>query len=212
MTEIKSFNFEMYNNFKIVAKDFWESKAIPKWIQNAEQLCMVLQAWYDLGLNITQSLSWLYIVNWIVTVYGTMAWLLMKKAWYDWEVLESTSKLCRIEIWKIWSDKKSQIEYIIEEAQFAWLLDWWMGIRRKYPKDMLFWKCLSRARKTFCPDALWWMPVYEDYQEIEKEKSAVMVDEKDLLKDFEEPELQTLPDNEQKTFDQYSNDNKNDIK
>lgn len=184
--EIKPFNFEMYQNFKIVAKDFWESKAIPKGITNAEQLAMIMQAWLELWIWITQSLWGLCIINWIVSAYWTTAWMLMKRAWYDRKIVESSSKICKIKIWK-WEEstasKIDEVDFVMYEAINAWIST--KDNRVKYPKDMLYWKCLARARKRICPEALGWMPIYEDYQDIEVEnKKFSDEDEKKVLENF----------------------------
>jgi len=44
MTALKTFDMNQYQNFKLIAKDFFESKALPKRIDNAEKMTMILQA------------------------------------------------------------------------------------------------------------------------------------------------------------------------
>jgi hypothetical protein len=40
----RKFDMTQYQNFKEIAKDFFESKALPKWIDNPEKMVMILQA------------------------------------------------------------------------------------------------------------------------------------------------------------------------
>ena len=169
--EIKQFiDVEGFEQIKTVADYFVEQKALPKWIANAGQLVMLMQAWKDLWLSITQSMAGLVMINGVITVYGNVWALLMKKAWYDWRVEESTSKKCRIKIWK-WEKeseaiKTDEVEYTMEEAEHAGIA--WSAIWTKYPQEMVYWKCIARARKRICPEALSGYSIYEDYQEIEK--------------------------------------------
>lgn len=62
------------------------------------------------------------------------------------------------------------IEYKYSEAVKAGIVknDPWV----KYTDDMLYWKCLARARKQVCPEVLDGVAMYEDYQEIEGKASS----------------------------------------
>lgn len=173
--EIKTFvDLAEFEKIQKVVDYFIAQKALPKWIANAGQFVMVLQAGKDLWLSMTSSMAGIALINWIITVHGTVGALVMKKTGIDWRVLESTSKHCEIEIWR-WKDeettRKEKIKYTIEEAQNAWLLS--KDNRKNYPKDMLYRKCLARARKIFCPEVLDWVAIYEDYQDIEKDTPVV---------------------------------------
>lgn len=57
------------------------------------------------------------------------------------------------------------MQYAYSEAVQAGLTsnDTW----KKYADDMLYWKCLARARKQVCPEVLEGVPFYEDYKELE---------------------------------------------
>jgi len=165
MWEIKQFiDLKWFEEIKTIAQYFVEQKALPKWIINAWQLVMLMQAWKDLWLSITQSMAGLVMINWVITVYGNVWALLMKRAWYDWEVIESNSKHCKIKIFK-W-DKIDEVEYDMTEAQFAWIN--WSAVWTKYPQEMIYRKCIARARKRICPEVLDWYSIYEDYQEMDK--------------------------------------------
>ena len=100
-------------------------------------------------------------------------------------MIESTSKVCKIKIWKWESEEKAikvdEVEYSFEEAKFAWIVKWpWLA----YPQEMIYRKCLARARKRICPEVLDWYAIYEDYQEMERP----VVVEADVMKDFKKNE------------------------
>lgn len=64
-----------------------EQKALPKGVDNAGKLVMLLQAGRDLGLSPTQCFSGLAMINGIITVFGNVGALMMKRGGYSWEVL-----------------------------------------------------------------------------------------------------------------------------
>lgn len=185
--EIKQFiDLEWFEKIKTMAEYFVSSNALPKGIDNAWKLVMVLQAWKDLWLTVTQSMAGIALINGVVTVFGNIGALIMKRAWYDWKVIESTSKVCKIKIWKWESEEKAtkidEVMYDYEEAKFAWIIKWpWL----QYPQEMIYWKCIARARKRVCPEVMDWYAIYEDYQEIEK----VVVDEVKVMENFSKVEV-----------------------
>lgn len=156
----RKFDMTQYQNFKEIAKDFFESKALPKWIDNPEKMVMILQAWADLWLSPTQAINWLYMVNWKISVYWETAILLMKQAGYTIEILESTSKNAKVKISKNWVEQ--EFEYTIWEAEHAGLLTGGMWIWKKYPRQMLLYKALAFCRKFFAPDCLWGYLIKEE--------------------------------------------------
>lgn len=184
--EMKQFiDLEWFEKIKTIAEYFVQSNALPKGVDNAWKLVMVLQAWKDLWLSVTQSMAGIALINGVVTVFGNVWALMMKRAWYDWKIIESTSKVCKIKIWKWESEEKAtktdEVEYSFEEAKFAGIVKWpWLS----YPQEMIYWKCLARARKRVCPEVMEWVAIYEDYQEIEKP----VVDESNIMENFKKAE------------------------
>lgn len=159
-----------------------EKKALPPNIQNAGQYLVQLQTWEELWLTRMQATSGITIINGVPTVFWQVAASLMKK-FVDWDIVESTSKLCKIKIrYKDNPERTAEFEYKIEEAEHADLTkrDNW----KKYPQDMLYYKALARARKRFCPDVMNWMAIYEDYQDVVKTEATIIdADESDELID-----------------------------
>lgn len=64
------FNPIVYAQMKQMATDFIASQAIPKGISNAEQLIMVFQAGYEMGMKPVEAMNSLYIVNGKITLWG----------------------------------------------------------------------------------------------------------------------------------------------
>lgn len=173
-SEIKPFiDLEQFEKIKKFAQYFVDQKALPKGVDNAGKLVMLLQAGRDLWLSVTQTMSWLAIINGVVTVFGTVGATMIRRAGYDWKILESTATVCKISISKEWREAM-EVQYLMEEAKHAGLTNsvtW-----QKYPQEMLFWKVLARARKRYCPEVMDWVALYEDYQELEKPENVQVID------------------------------------
>ena len=169
-TAIKQFiDMSQFDTITKYVDYFVTNNALPANIKNGWQYVMVLQMWYELGMSPMQAINGITIINGVCTVHWQIAAWMMKSE-VDRDVEESTSKICKIKIRrKDAPERIANIEYKIEEAQNAKLLDKdnWV----KYPQDMLFYKCLARARKRFCPELLGGIALYEDYQNVEKTAS-----------------------------------------
>lgn len=181
---------ETYQNFKTIGQDFFESKALPSRIDNVQKVVMVMQAGHDLWLSPTQAINGLYMVNGKITVYWETAILLMKQAWYQVEILESTSQKAKVKISKGWVSQ--EFEYTIEEAKHAWLFGRKMWIWEKFPRQMLLYKAFAYARKFFAPDCLGWYLIKEelDWEVIE----STPVDEAEALDWFGKQDEADLSD------------------
>lgn len=136
--------------------------------ENPGQLLMKLQAAKDMGLTPTQAINGIGFVNGKLTVYGSSAASLMTKHGYALEWLESSATTAKVRVSK--GERAHEETYTIEDARKANLANK-PGPWSQYPKDMLRWKALSRARNFFCPEVAGGMPVHEDYQDIDEEES-----------------------------------------
>ena len=163
-------DLQEFEKIKAVAEYFVTAKALPKWIDNAGKLVMIMQAGRDLGLSVTQSMSGLAIINGIVTVYGGVAATLMKRAGYRWTVGpmvncpdgDKKDVMRQLKIWHIDSPETvANIEYRRSEATRAWLVT--KDVWKTYPDTMMYRKLLAKARKEFCPEVCDGTPMYEDY-------------------------------------------------
>ena len=163
---------DQISNITSIAEILIKSNALPKQLDNVAKVTMILMAWRDLWLNPTQAINGLYIVNGKVTVYGETAVMLIKKAWYEIDIVESTAKKATVKISK--GEKYQECTYTIEEADYAGITSGGMWIWKKYPRQMLMYKALAFARKFFCPEALGGYLMKEEMDEKEEitEKDA----------------------------------------
>lgn len=153
------------------AEAFVKSGFFPDAKQVAQALTKLVYG-QSLGLSAAESMSGLYIVKGRVSMsYPTIGRLIKTSGRYDYTVKEHTDKKCSIEflkkrefpnkdgkmIWE-WVPCGPDSVFTIEEAKIAGLTsnETW----RKYPKNMLFARCLSNGARYYCPDALGGTPVY----------------------------------------------------
>jgi hypothetical protein len=64
------FNPVIWEQMKGMANTFFSSKAVPKYIENAAQMVIVLQAGLELGLKPVEAMNSLYLVNGSVNLWG----------------------------------------------------------------------------------------------------------------------------------------------
>ncbi len=167
-----------------LSKQLHASKALPAQLDSPEKVFVVLLAWRDLGLNPTQALNWLYLVNWKVSIYWETAALLMKRAWYHIKWEEVTSKVAKVTIWHKDSPEEKHTEtYTMEMAVHAWIAK--SATWQKYPQVMLRRKALAFARKLFAPECLWGYSIKEemDGEVINENEPVAPIEE--LTWDFE---------------------------
>lgn len=148
------------------AKYLAEGRALPAGIDNAAKLAMVLHAGKDLGMSTTQALSGITLVNGKPVVWGAVAASLMTANGYKLEWLEATATKARLKVSKEGRGEHVE-EFTIEDAKKAGLTSK-AGPWQLYPKDMLRWKALARARNFFCPEVGAGMPVKEDYDDVKE--------------------------------------------
>lgn len=156
---------EQLTTIQDYAKYLADGRALPAGIDNAAKLAMILHAGKDLGLSATQALSGITLVNGKPVVWGSVAASLMTANGYKLEWLEATATKARLKISKDGRGDHTE-EFTIDDAKKAGLASK-PGPWTLYPKDMLRWKALARARNFFCPEVGAGMPLAEDYRDSE---------------------------------------------
>ena len=91
--------------------------------------------------------------------------MLIKRWGYKIEWIESTAKRAEVKVSKWWEECIET--YTIAEADYAWLLNGWMWIWRKYPIQMLRYKVLWFVRKFFCPEVMSGMQMETEMDDIQ---------------------------------------------
>lgn len=151
MTLPTDFSPAHWQAVKEMCNTFIKSGALPAHIRNAETAMMIVQAGTEMGIPPMQALSTLYPVNGKIAMEGKAMLKKLRQGRVKVEWIESTDTKCSVTLTRPddQTDKHTET-FTIEDAQRAGLLgkDNW----KKYPKDMLRWKALSRASRFHCPD------------------------------------------------------------
>jgi len=120
----------------------------------------------DLGLNPTQAMTGIYIVEGKPQVAAVMLAAFVKRGGiYDYRVLEHTPETCSIEFRLLLDGGEHEVlgvsTFTIAEAQAAGLVKDRSGWA-KYPRNMLYARAMSNGVKWFTPDATHGIPVYHE--------------------------------------------------
>lgn len=118
----------------------------------------------EYGLSPLESMNGLHVIQGkIVLAAGTMASAIKRSGKYDYRS-QSSEVECKITFFDVTGKEPRPIGttvFTMDDAQRAGLRgDNW----RKYPKAMLFARCISAGYKEHCPDALGAGPVYVEAQ------------------------------------------------
>lgn len=116
------------------------------------EILMVLMKGRDMGLSPIESLEGLYLVNGRPTLSADARNRMIRKHGHRVEIVEWTSKVCRLRGIRKGETKGEEVSYGIEEAALAGLTgkDNW----KKHAKEMLFARCISLLQRVHFPDVL----------------------------------------------------------
>lgn len=126
--------------------------------RQAAQAAVKVMAGEELGLGPVASMTGIHIVKDKVTVGANLlAALIRKHPDYDYAVKEHTDQVCAIEF--TYKGKPAGVStFSMDDAQRAGLLGnptW-----KKWPKAMLFARCITQGQRTFAPDVAAGSPLY----------------------------------------------------
>lgn len=129
-----------------IANAFWASGMFID-VKSAAQAIVKIQAGQELGIPPFTAMTGIHIIQGKPTVgAGIMASRIKSSIKYDYKVVKKTNEICQLEFFE---DDVSQgiEEFTIEDAKRA-------GTQNiaKYPKNMLFARCVSNGLKTYSPD------------------------------------------------------------
>lgn len=90
----------MYNQSKLVAKDFFESGALPRHLQNETQAFVTIITGAEMGLKPMEAIQGLYIINGIITLWGKAVPRQLKKHGYKFKYVTEDQDHCEAVVWK----------------------------------------------------------------------------------------------------------------
>lgn len=153
---------EDWSTMEIIAKTFLNAGAMPKGIDTAPKLMVILQAGREAGLSPIESLNSLYFVNGKVAMYGDAVPLQIYRAGHSIEWGECNAETATVTITRGDTGKSMTTTFTMEQArQRGYDRN---EIYKKYPENMLKWRALSMTAKFICPDALRGIGIKEEME------------------------------------------------
>lgn len=167
-------------------------------VKSAAQAATKIIAGREMGLGPFASMNSLYMVKGKIAMSGNLIASKIKASGkYDYKVIEKTNDKCVIEFFQLQPHSMEMASigketFTMDDARAAGLAggeNW-----RKWPKNMLFNRCVSNGYRTYCPDIFSMGPVYTP----EELEPAVRLDEEGTVIDVAVTELKpdtttTLP-------------------
>ncbi len=167
------------------AKVLHDSGFFPKVIKGPAQALAIMLAGRELGLGPMESLGSIYIVNGATTISSGCMAAMIWQAGHAYNIDESTDAACQITFTRT-NGQTYTHRFTIEDAKRAGLVgkDTW----QKYPKAMLFNRCMSAGGRVFMPD------VFRRMYTPEEMGAAVTVSESgDVVIDAEATDITDRP-------------------
>lgn len=129
-----------------VANAFYTSGMF-KDVQSAAQAIVKIQAGQEIGIAPFMAMSGLHVIQGKITIGGGVIAAKIKASQkYDYKLIEKTDTLVRIEFFE--NEKSVGIEkFDAEDARRAGTQN-----MQKYPRNMLFNRCISNGYKSYTPD------------------------------------------------------------
>lgn len=163
-----------WQTMKVAAETFIRSGAMPASIKNAPQLMMVMQAGYEAGLQPIEAINSFYFVNGKLSMYGEMAISQVVRAGHKVEFpdCDATTATCKItrgddgRTMKTTFTMKQAQDRKLDQGREGKKMPWVM-----HPENMLKFKAFHMTAKFIVPDALHGVPLKEELEETEPEKT-----------------------------------------
>lgn len=170
-----------------IAKAFAESGMFPD-TRHVAQAIVKIQAGQELGIPPFAAMTGIHIIQGKPTIgSGIIASRIKASGKYNYEVVEMTDEICTLDFYE-GEKKKGTVSFTIHDAKKA-------GTKNleKFPKNMLFARCVSNGVKWYCPDVFsgpvytpeeMEVPITEDVPEQKYEVSdTVKTESKPLTRD-----------------------------
>lgn len=178
MNELTTIQQLPMSEIQTISKTFYESGLFSD-TKSAAQAMVRILAGQEIGIPPFAAMSGIHIIQGKPTIgAGLIASRVKGSGKYDYKVLEMTDKICTIEFFQ-GGASIGKTSFSIEDAKKA-------GTKNldKFPRNMLFARCISNGVKFYCPD-VFSGPVYvpEEMQNITEDiKHEVIEPVNDNLK------------------------------
>src|SRR5574343_797238 len=144
--------------------DMLHKSGMYKHLQNVGQYFAVIQYGAEMGVPPMTALQNIHLIEGKPGCSVNLLSSLMRQHGCEIETIQSDSKICKIRCTNP-KGKSEVISYTIEEAKAAGLAD--KSNWKKYPADMLYSRCVSRAQRRMCPEATYGMYTEEEVESFE---------------------------------------------
>ncbi len=151
-----------YSEIEQISKAFVASGMFGRDVDKISKGITKIMAGQELGLAPFASMRAVHVIEGNATLSAnTMAGMIKSSGRYDYTVVKKEIDGCTIDFYEIIKGKRTKIgteSFDKAEAQAAQLLNkqnW-----QKYPKAMMFARCISNGTRTYCPDVFSGMLVY----------------------------------------------------
>jgi hypothetical protein len=166
-SETNVLNPVAYEQSKLVAKDFFESGALPKHLQNPTQAFVTIVTGAEMGLKPMESIQGLYIINGMINLWGKAVPRQLLKHGYKFKYQDENQEQCTVLVWKGKSfagpeegDEQYTETFYFKDAEASGYtkdsygklkVGWQPGQNRKLK---MRYNVLSALIKTYIPDVL----------------------------------------------------------
>lgn len=176
-------NPETWRTMQLVAQTFVQSGAMPKTMDTAPKLMVVLQAGKEAGLQPLEAINSFYFVNGKVALYGDMAIAQVIKAGHKIEWSNCDDKSATIKITRGDNGASNEVTFTIQMAKDRGLMS--NSVFTKYPENMLRFKAFWLCAKFIVPDALHGVKIKE-IEEVEGIEEMPLISAKSDIKKLAE--------------------------
>ena len=145
-----------------IAETLYQSGLYPS-VKNAAGAFAIIQYGAEMGLAPMQSLQMINIVMGKPACDAKLLLALMRRDGWNYVIDQSDNMICRMRFKK--NNQEHEITYTIEEAMEAGLTG--KEIWKKYPADMLFSRCASRASRRLAPETTLGIYTIEEMESID---------------------------------------------
>jgi len=169
-----------------VAEKLYQSKLFPN-VGSPAGAFAVVQLGHEIGLSPMQALNNIDVIKGKLAMNAKTMLALMIRSGIKYEILEISPELCRMRF--IRGDMETECSYSIEEAREAGLVKPDSGWA-KYPADMLFARCVSRASRRIAPDVIQGLYTPEELLDIQPQVKTHASNTEMSILDVEDNEIE----------------------